>query len=100
MFSTAFALTYGRNHLINPERDSNDCIKFPTYAPELFQSPLRDLALSSSHAACVDASGDVYQWGDSFFGSEHTESKRPQLTLQGKVRERARKTCTVLSNTI
>ncbi|KAF8524244.1 regulator of chromosome condensation 1/beta-lactamase-inhibitor protein II [Gautieria morchelliformis] len=39
---------------------------------------------ASNPPPCVDASGDVYQWGDTFFGSEHTESKRPQLTLRGK----------------
>ena len=82
---TLFVLTYARNHLIAPERDSNDYIKSPTYAPQLFSCPLRDLAFSGSHAACVDASGNVYQWGDSFFGSEDIECRRPRLTLQGKV---------------
>ncbi|KAF8582077.1 RCC1/BLIP-II [Ramaria rubella] len=71
------------NRIISPERDSGDCIKFPTYIPDLLSSPLRDLTIGNNHAACVDASGDVYQWGDGFFGSEPAESRRPRLTLQG-----------------
>lgn len=47
---------------------------------------LRDLALHEQHAACVDARGDVYQWGDGFFGSEPGTSRtKPRVTLRGKV---------------
>lgn len=46
---------------------------------------LRDLAFHEKHAACVDASGNVYQWGDGFFGDDKPASKNPVLTLKGKV---------------
>ena len=42
---------------------------------------LRDLVLHEKHAACVDARGDVYQWGKGF--SE--KARQPILTLRGKV---------------
>ncbi|KAG8895115.1 hypothetical protein FRB99_000759 [Tulasnella sp. 403] len=46
---------------------------------------LRDLAFHEKHAACVDAAGNVYQWGDGFFGKGHPEDKRqPIPTLKGK----------------
>lgn len=50
----------------------------------------RDLALHERHAACVDVRGDVYQWGDGFFGDASSASssashRRPQQTLRGKV---------------
>jgi len=44
---------------------------------------LRDLVFHEKHAACVDASGNVYQWGEDFFGS--TSSAGPEPTLKGKV---------------
>lgn len=51
---------------------------------------LRDLALHENHAACVDARGDLYQWGDGFFGlsdsAQDSRSMTPKLTLRGKVR--------------
>ena len=42
------------------------------------------MALHERHAACVDARGDVYQWGDGFFGSK-SDAKAPKITLRGKV---------------
>ena len=50
---------------------------------------LRDLAVHATHAVCVDGRGDVYQWGDGFFGQEdggHASEGTPVLTLRGKVR--------------
>ncbi|KAG8928790.1 hypothetical protein FRC02_006464, partial [Tulasnella sp. 418] len=46
---------------------------------------LRDLAFCEKHAACVDASGNVYQWGDGFFEGQPPQSSRvPTATLTGK----------------
>ncbi len=50
---------------------------------------LRDLAVHATHAACVDGRGDVYQWGDGFFGQQSESAsgdRKPVLTLRGKVR--------------
>jgi hypothetical protein len=47
---------------------------------------LRDLAVHTTHAVCVDGRGDVYQWGDGFFGQDRAAGGTPVLTLQGKVR--------------
>ena len=50
---------------------------------------LRDVALHEQHAACIDAKGDVYQWGDGYFGTvgsgNASTSGKPVLTLRGKV---------------
>ncbi|KAI0747945.1 RCC1/BLIP-II [Daedaleopsis nitida] len=72
-----------RTHVLDDELPES--IRIPT-ASEWFQNvALRDLALHETHAACIDARGDVYQWGDGFFGSEPGSSHaRPQLTLKGK----------------
>ena len=48
---------------------------------------LRDVAFHEKHAACVDAAGNLYQWGDGFFADSLTSNKKPVPTLQGKVRE-------------
>ncbi|KAJ2968011.1 hypothetical protein NUW54_g13339 [Trametes sanguinea] len=61
-------------------------IRVPTPAEWFDNVALRDLALHEKHAACVDARGDVYQWGDGFFGNEPGSSHgKPRLTLRGKV---------------
>lgn len=63
---------------------SEESLKSPSPLPWLEGVALRDLALHESHAACVDARGDVYQWGDvSVKGNLAT---RPVRTLKGKVR--------------
>ncbi|KAF8522125.1 RCC1 BLIP-II [Hysterangium stoloniferum] len=72
------------NQLIDLRKGSDICFKTPTYAPNLFSDPVRDLAFSTAHAACVDANGNVYQWGDAFFGEEPVDNNRPRLTLKGK----------------
>ncbi|ETW85478.1 Chloroperoxidase [Heterobasidion irregulare TC 32-1] len=82
-------LAWGSNksHIISPD-SSIDSIRTPVAASFLENSALRDLALHSSHAACVDARGDVYQWGDGFFGpstsASGTKDRGPTLTLKGK----------------
>ena len=78
-----------RSHIISPD-SSIDSIRTPVAASFLENAALRDLALHSSHAACVDARGDVYQWGDGFFGpsasASGTKDRGPTLTLKGKVK--------------
>ena len=67
-------------------------IRTPAVASFLQDVALRDLAVHATHAACVDGRGDVYQWGDGFFGQQPEQSvssdddRKPVLTLQGKVR--------------
>lgn len=70
-------------------------IRTPAAASFLQDVALRDLAVHATHAACVDGRGDVYQWGDGFFGQQPSEQstsasgeddRKPVLTLQGKVR--------------
>jgi alpha-tubulin suppressor-like RCC1 family protein len=72
-----------RSHLIAPTTPDIDSVKAPSVTDWLDNVALRDLALHERHAACVDARGDVYQWGDAFFGEN--SDKKPVLTLQGKV---------------
>ncbi|XP_006458490.1 hypothetical protein AGABI2DRAFT_190775 [Agaricus bisporus var. bisporus H97] len=55
----------------------------PTIAKWLEGVALRDLQLHRTHAACVDARGNVYQWGDGFFGSTSKGSAKPMPTLMG-----------------
>ncbi|RDX48318.1 RCC1/BLIP-II [Lentinus brumalis] len=79
------ALVWGSNktHLLDEELPES--IRVPTSSYWFKNVALRDLALHENHAACIDARGDVYQWGDGFFGKEPGSSHaRPQLTLKGK----------------
>lgn len=63
-------------------------MQYPVNTNWLKDVALRDLALHERHAACVDARGDIYQWGDGFFGSRpRSEAQEPKLTLCGKVRQ-------------
>ncbi|KAI6036529.1 regulator of chromosome condensation 1/beta-lactamase-inhibitor protein II, partial [Pisolithus microcarpus] len=48
---------------------------------------LRDLALHERHAACVDARGDVYQWGDGFFSSAFYLRTRGKETKADFIRQ-------------
>ena len=78
-------LTHPRNHVLGD--DVPESVRVPTDAAWFKNVALRDLVLHEQHAACVDARGDVYQWGDGFFGSTPGQSHaRPELTLKGKVR--------------
>ncbi|KAM6500839.1 Regulator of chromosome condensation 1/beta-lactamase-inhibitor protein II [Amanita muscaria] len=80
--SSLRTIVWGSNRakLLLPESPSDE-LRVPTAAAWLDNVALRDLAFHNEHAAFVDASGDVYQWGPKFFGSE---SPRPRLTLKGK----------------
>ena len=77
-----------RLKVVAPELSSEQ-IRTPEAVAFLEGVALRDLALHAYHAACVDARGDVYQWGDGFFGvpSAGTDAgpRRPVKTLKGKV---------------
>lgn len=76
-----------KSHIINPTEPKVDFVQYPTNVSWLENVALRDLALHERHAACVDARGDVYQWGDGFFSSVSTsepEARRPKPTLLGK----------------
>lgn len=78
-----------RYNVINPNESGVQRVQCPVNSSWLKDVALRDLALHERHAACVDARGDVYQWGDGFFGSSSTsksESQGPKLTLRGHVR--------------
>ncbi|KIO32474.1 hypothetical protein M407DRAFT_213529 [Tulasnella calospora MUT 4182] len=72
-----------KSHAISPS-DSYDS-KLPTPLSKLsgVGTALRDLAFHEKHAACVDASGNVYQWGDGFYG-DASSTDGPVLTLKGK----------------
>lgn len=78
------ALLHFRSHTIS-SNDSYDS-KLPTPLSKLsgVGTALRDLAFHEKHAACVDASGNVYQWGDGFSG-DASSTDGPVLTLKGKV---------------
>lgn len=75
-------------NVIAPQSPGVESIRTPSTAAWLQNVALRDLALHEKHAACVDARGDVYQWGDRFFGQPSTsleDQRKPTLTLRGKV---------------
>ncbi|KAK0197250.1 regulator of chromosome condensation 1/beta-lactamase-inhibitor protein II [Armillaria mellea] len=64
------------------DREEPDSIRTPAIAEWLEGVALRDLVLHKDHAACVDARGDVYQWGAVHFG--YAENDSPALTLRNK----------------
>ncbi|QRV86213.1 RCC1/BLIP-II protein [Ceratobasidium sp. AG-Ba] len=62
-----------------------DNIRLPQDVPAWTDVALRDLALHEKHAACVDAAGDVYQWGTGYYGElAEAQVGEPQRTLTGK----------------
>lgn len=65
--------------------DAAEVIRIPSVAEWLDGVALRDLALHRDHAACVDAKGDVYQWGTQYSGSNIEKTFKPTLTLREKV---------------
>ena len=74
------------NNIISPGTSGTDSIRVPTVAVWLEGVALWDLRLHDTHAACVDARGDVYQWGDGFFGQTSSNlDGKPRRTLRGKV---------------
>lgn len=66
--------------------DAVETIRTPSVTKWLDGVALRDLAIHRHHAACVDARGDVYQWGDGFPSSDPGKQFKPTLTLRNKVR--------------
>ncbi|KDR81766.1 hypothetical protein GALMADRAFT_60407 [Galerina marginata CBS 339.88] len=81
-----YSLVWGSNvnKTLSPDLPDSDNLRTPTVAQWLNGVALRDLQLHQKHAACVDAKGDVYQWGDSFFGEALPRAHHPKLTLRGK----------------
>lgn len=83
---TLHSLVWGSNRskTLLPNGQSDEPIRAPAVAGWLEGVALRDLALHERHGACVDARGDVYQWGDGFFGQEEPGNRMPHRTLRGK----------------
>ncbi|KAH7912150.1 regulator of chromosome condensation 1/beta-lactamase-inhibitor protein II [Hygrophoropsis aurantiaca] len=88
---TITAVVWGSNksNIIAPQAPGTERVQVPSAGDWLEGVALRDMALHETHAACVDARGNVYQWGDGFFGSQPTsaavqEFREPKLTLRGK----------------
>ncbi|KAI0670555.1 RCC1/BLIP-II [Trametes maxima] len=78
-------LVWGANGTHTLDGELPESVRLPTSSEWFNNVALRDLALHEQHAACVDARGDVYQWGDGFFGTESGSSHgKPRLTLRGK----------------
>ncbi|OJT08890.1 Protein FMP25, mitochondrial [Trametes pubescens] len=78
-------LVWGANKAHILEDDLPESVRVPTPSEWFDNVALRDLALHEQHAACVDARGDIYQWGDGFFGNEPGSSHtKPRVTLRGK----------------
>ncbi|CAL1704214.1 unnamed protein product [Somion occarium] len=82
-------LVWGSNksHVLLPSADTPESLKTPTSAGWLQDVALRDLALHERHAACVDAKGDVYQWGDGFFGESSTTGRIYVLASEASKQE-------------
>ncbi|KAI0315840.1 RCC1/BLIP-II [Amylostereum chailletii] len=82
------ALSWGSNKssVISSDAPGYEQIRTPEAVAFLEGVALRDVALHAHHAACVDVRGDVYQWGDRFFGDSPTgkSDRKPVRTLQGK----------------
>ena len=77
-----------RSHVLSISEDVEQSIRSPAVANWLENVALRELVLHERHAACVDARGDVYQWGDGFQSQPGSSSGKPIRTLRGKVRIR------------
>ncbi|KAJ3541331.1 hypothetical protein NM688_g6101 [Phlebia brevispora] len=84
-------LVWGSNktHLLASDDHVPESVRTPAVADWLKDVALRDLVLHEQHAACIDAKGDVYQWGDGFFSAQGPKaststSGKPVLTLRGK----------------
>ena len=82
-------------HVLSADVQVPESVRTPSVAGWLKDVALRDLGLHEQHGACIDARGDVYQWGDGFFGTHPADagaapssSGNPVLTLRGKVCQR------------
>lgn len=73
-----------RSNVIDPQSPGTEIFQTPVNVRWLENAALRDMAIHERHAACVDARGDVFQWGEGFFGSK-SDPKTPKATLRGKV---------------
>ncbi|TFK55231.1 RCC1/BLIP-II [Heliocybe sulcata] len=84
----SFVWGSNKSNTISPEDAKVDSFRLPSPVKWLQNIALRDLALHEGHAACIDARGNVYQWGDGFFGAGPSDLKgqewAPKQTLQGK----------------
>ncbi|KAK7015016.1 mitochondrial protein fmp25 [Favolaschia claudopus] len=88
---TLHTLVWGSNRcvglragIIDPLLPAGYSVK-QLFAPEWLNNvALRDLALHEQHAACVDAHGDVYQWGEGYKIPEADSDGKPTRTLSGK----------------
>lgn len=70
---------------VSGSEEKEKVIRSPTIAAWLDNVALRDMQLHRRHSACVDARGDVYQWGDGFLGSAALQgAAKPIPTLTGK----------------
>ncbi|KZT44140.1 RCC1/BLIP-II protein [Sistotremastrum suecicum HHB10207 ss-3] len=82
------AIVWGsnKNHVLSSSSDEAAPIKRPELSPIISNTALRDLAVTEEYGVCVDARGDIYQWGDGFSGplSPSDRPPRPQKTLSGK----------------
>ncbi|KLO19443.1 RCC1/BLIP-II protein [Schizopora paradoxa] len=78
-------LVFGSNRegLLSPEQPFDQTFRTPTSVKWLHDTPLRDLTLHETFAACVDVKGDVYMWGEAAKdgGESHV---RPTLILKGR----------------
>ncbi|KAG9095869.1 hypothetical protein FS749_009590, partial [Ceratobasidium sp. UAMH 11750] len=73
-----------KNKILAPGA-AKDNLRTPQDVPAWTDVALRDLALHEKHAACVDAAGDVYQWGTAYHGElPEGQVGEPQRTLSGK----------------
>lgn len=87
LYASNILISIRRNHVLSPDSKQPESLRTPTNVEWLQSVALRDIVLDDDHAACIDAKGDVYQWGDGFFGSAGNASGKPLLTLRGKVCE-------------
>ncbi|KIY68636.1 RCC1/BLIP-II protein [Cylindrobasidium torrendii FP15055 ss-10] len=76
---TLQTLVWGSNRSNTLDGSSVEALRTPTIASWLDGVALRDLVVHKDHAACVDANGDVYQWGRG-----HSNLDKPNLTLRNK----------------
>ncbi|KAI0086302.1 regulator of chromosome condensation 1/beta-lactamase-inhibitor protein II [Irpex rosettiformis] len=78
-----------RSHTLSSNKAAPESVRTPAVADWLEGVALRDLVLQENHTACIDARGDVYQWGDGYFGTissaaDASSSGKPALTLRNK----------------
>jgi hypothetical protein len=76
-----------KKNTVAPNLPTTDTVRTPSSAEWLRGVALRDLTMYETYAACVDAKGDVYQWGEGFAALSPTAG--PTVTLRGKVRSYA-----------